>query len=105
MLNLKKLFLLRKITRKLGLNPLLFRLLYGNKSYEQYFDNKFSSSLVEGDIVLDIGANVGFYTKDFAKIVSGTGLIFAIEPSEINFNKLKETSKNWEMKLEIDAEV
>jgi FkbM family methyltransferase len=95
MLNLKKLFLLRKITRKLGLNPLLFRLLYGNKSYEQYFDNKFSSSLVEGDIVLDIGANVGFYTKDFAKIVSGTGLIFAIEPSEINFNKLKETSKNF----------
>ncbi len=30
---------LRKLTRKLGLNPLLFKIIYNGNSYEELFDN------------------------------------------------------------------
>lgn len=94
MIYLKKFFFIRNITRKLGLNPFLFRILFRNKSYEQYFDNKFTSNLKFDDIVYDIGANVGYYSADFAKIVSNSGMVYAIEPSDINYQKLIDKTKD-----------
>lgn len=40
----------------------------------------FASCLEPGDVVLDIGANVGHYTKKYAERVGPTGLVYAIEP-------------------------
>jgi FkbM family methyltransferase len=43
----------------------------------------------EGDVVLDLGANVGYYTLLFAKLVGETGKVFAFEPDPRFFSLLK----------------
>ena len=41
-----------------------------------------------GDIVLDIGANIGAHTLPLAKAVGSTGRVFAFEPTDYAFSKL-----------------
>jgi ubiquinone/menaquinone biosynthesis C-methylase UbiE len=43
-----------------------------------------------GDVILDLGANIGYCALMEAKMVGPTGKIYAVEPSPINFNRLKE---------------
>ncbi len=47
----------------------------------------------EGDVVLDIGANIGYYTLILAKLVGNSGKVFAFEPEPNNFNLLKKNVK------------
>lgn len=47
-----------------------------------------------GNNVLDIGANIGFYTNVFLKAVGKKGVVFAFEPEPINFNYLRDNIKN-----------
>jgi FkbM family methyltransferase len=42
-----------------------------------------------GSTVIDVGANVGFYTRRFAEWVRPGGEVIAIEPEEMNFLTLK----------------
>jgi FkbM family methyltransferase len=42
-----------------------------------------------GTTVIDVGANVGFYTRRFAEWVRPRGEVIAIEPEEVNFATLK----------------
>jgi len=49
--------------------------------------------LKPGMTVLDIGANIGYYTKLFSKSVGSTGKVFAFEPDDTNFRHLKENTK------------
>lgn len=42
-----------------------------------------------GTTVVDVGANVGFYTRRFAEWVRPGGEVIAIEPEEVNFATLK----------------
>jgi len=42
-----------------------------------------------GATVIDVGANVGFYTRRFAEWVRPGGEVIAIEPEEVNFASLK----------------
>jgi FkbM family methyltransferase len=46
------------------------------------------SSLAKGDIFIDVGANVGYYTVLASKQVGADGRVFAIEPSKREFNRL-----------------
>ena len=43
----------------------------------------------EGDIVIDVGANIGYYTLIFAQLVGSSGKVFAFEPESKNFEILK----------------
>jgi len=46
-----------------------------------------------GDVFLDVGANVGWYSLHVAKMVGPEGLVLAIEPSPDSFAVLKENIK------------
>jgi FkbM family methyltransferase len=41
-----------------------------------------------GSLVIDVGANVGFFCRRFAKWVGEDGTVIALEPEEHNFNTL-----------------
>lgn len=58
-------------------------------SYELSGQKVFMENLKKGDIVFDIGANVGFYSLLAADIVGSEGKVFAFEPLEENFSCLK----------------
>jgi len=49
----------------------------------------FKNSIKEGDIVVDVGASIGYYTMIAAKIVGNKGKVFAFEPDTKNFEILK----------------
>ena len=85
---------LRKLTRKLGLNSFLFKIIYNGNTYEQLFDKFFRSKLKSGFCVYDIGANMGLYSIEFSKIVGSDGKVFSFEPSSINFKKLSDNVNN-----------
>ena len=47
------------------------------------------NSIKTGDIVVDLGANIGYYTLIAAKLVGDKGKVFAFEPEPRNFEILK----------------
>lgn len=55
---------------------------------------EYCKNYIEQDsIIIDIGANVGFYSKKFSKWVSGKGYVVALEPEKNNFQQLVNLSK------------
>lgn len=48
----------------------------------------FKSFIKEGMIVVDIGANIGYYSLAAAKLVGNKGLVYAVEPEINNYNLL-----------------
>lgn len=44
--------------------------------------------VVEGGTVIDVGANIGFFTLNFAEWVGASGQVFAIEPAKENLERL-----------------
>jgi FkbM family methyltransferase len=84
---------LRNAGRRVGLNRYFARVLHGS-GYETGYDTAFQELLKEGDCVWDVGANVGYYTKMFAKRVGGLGRVFAFEPSPVNYSKLVDACRD-----------
>lgn len=64
-----------------------------DKIYEPTETNLVRSQINKGDIVVDMGANIGYYTLIFAGLVGKNGKVFAFEPDPENFAIL---SKNVE---------
>ena len=58
-------------------------------SVHEPFETKILGGLVrEGGVVLDVGANIGYYTLQFARQVGANGHVFAFEPDAANFELL-----------------
>ena len=49
----------------------------------------FKEHVQEGDITIDIGANIGYFTLMLAKLVGPTGKVFAFEPDPRNISLLR----------------
>jgi FkbM family methyltransferase len=78
---------LRNLGRALGVNRLLGVLL-GRRGYEHQFQAAMLGAIRLGDIVWDVGANIGLYSKKFSAITGSTGKVFAYEPSPTNLQRL-----------------
>ncbi len=65
----------------------LFLSVYG--FHEKTETEIVKNEIREGDIVLDIGANIGYYTLLFAKLVGEKGKVYAFEAESSNFEILK----------------
>lgn len=58
-------------------------------SYESDEQKVFIENLKKGDIVFDIGANVGFYSLLAAEVIGFKGKVFSFEPLPENFKHIK----------------
>jgi FkbM family methyltransferase len=64
-------------------------LLSVRKNYEPKHLELMKKIVKEGDVVIDIGAHIGYYTLLLAKLVGPKGKVFAFEPNPENFKVLK----------------
>lgn len=83
---------LRTLGRRLGILPPLvraYRRLSG-ANYEQRFDDALMRSIRNGDMIWDVGANLGLYTRRFAAAAGPQGRVVAFEPSPGNLRVLRE---------------
>ncbi|QNJ08131.1 S-adenosyl-L-methionine-dependent methyltransferase [Synechococcus sp. Minos11] len=63
------------------------QLLYGN-DYEEAYDLELESLIQPGDVIWDVGANIGYYSRKFLQQTGPDGCVVAFEPSDRNFNEL-----------------
>lgn len=77
---------LRRVARAAGVPRLLGRLA---RDYESSFSKQLLEACRPGDIVWDVGANVGYYTVKFSQTVGGSGKVFAFEPDKANLPELR----------------
>lgn len=62
-------------------------------SFEYEKRKIFEEEVAEGNVVYDIGANVGFYTLLASRLVGSEGKVFAFEPLPTNLNYLEKHVK------------
>ena len=74
--------------QKMYLDPLdsLGLLVWG--SYEKDVTQLIKTVLRPGDVAIDLGAHIGYYTLLFASLVGERGKVFAFEPEPSNFELL-----------------
>ena len=70
-----------------GIGTLLF--LQGG--YASARVSEIRAAVNEGDVVVDIGANIGYFTVLLANLVGAKGKVYAIEPDPRNFALLQRT--------------
>lgn len=61
--------------------------------YEPYETELMLRQVKKGDVVIDVGANIGYYTVLLAKKVGKKGKVYAFEPDSVNFAILEKNIK------------
>ena len=69
-------------TRDTGVAPHLIM----NGVYEEFETQVFRSMVKPGMVVLDVGANIGYYTLIAADLVGEQGRVYAFEPHPSNYD-------------------
>ncbi len=59
-----------------------------SSGWEELTTEMFQKVVKEGDIVVDLGANIGYYTLLAARLVGEKGKVYAFEPEPINYSLL-----------------
>jgi len=65
-----------------------------NGIYDEFETDIIKKEVHHGDVVMDIGANIGYFTIILAKLVGDEGKVFAFEPDPTNFELLKKKCRN-----------
>jgi FkbM family methyltransferase len=84
----------RSLARRTGLKRLYYR-FFPQGSYEEKLHSEISAELRPGDLIWDIGANLGLYTKMFAQRTGNTGRVFAFEPVPSTFEQLCRETRDY----------
>lgn len=79
----------KKYNHKMFLDEIDSLYLSVNQNWENFETGIIEKNVKKGDIVLDIGANIGFYTLILAKLVGKKGKVYAFEADKNNFKILK----------------
>ena len=61
---------------------------YITTSWEKLTTERFKEVVKEGDVVLDLGANMGYFTLLAARLVGKEGKVYAFEPQPTNYSLL-----------------
>ena len=78
---------------RMFLNPedhVLTPMLWADGIWEANETRWVVNSLRPGDVFVDVGANLGYYTVLAAKLVGETGRVYAFEPDPVNFGILEQ---------------
>jgi FkbM family methyltransferase len=59
-----------------------------NRCWEKELTNRIQDNLKPGDVFVDVGANMGYYTLLASRLVGEEGLVLAYEPSQANLKVL-----------------
>lgn len=78
---------------KMFLDPLDSLRLSINETYEEFETDIVKKIIHKDDVVIDVGANIGYYTLIFSRLVGNKGKVFAFEPEPNNFNLLQKNVK------------
>src|SRR6059058_2840496 len=74
----------------------IYRPLYA--AYKTYADRAerelLRKILFQGAVVVDVGANIGIYSRFLSRCVGPTGLVHSFEPSPDNFRRLRVATRN-----------
>lgn len=79
----------KKYNHKMFLDNIDSLYLSVNKDWDDFETTLLEKEIKKGDIVLDLGANIGFYTLILAKLVGKEGKVYAFEADSSNFEILK----------------
>jgi len=60
-----------------------------NKIHEEITTELFKNVLKEGDVFIDLGANIGYFSLLASRLVGKKGKVFSFEPEPTNFSCLK----------------
>jgi FkbM family methyltransferase len=79
----------RSAARRIGILPLIQR-LRSNAPYEHEFGAAMLGAILPGDVVWDVGANIGLYTRQFIDRVGPSGTVIAFEPEPACYEILRQ---------------
>jgi len=70
----------RRFLRRIGVTQAIKRIVYGPR-YEAALEKAMRAVIRPGDVIWDVGANIGYFTTRFAQWTGPQGGVYAFEPA------------------------